>query len=280
MQMALLNDALETVRRRMRGFEPLGAVILGSGWGVGTAAFSVRDTLPYADIPGMGAPTVGGHAGRLLRVAGPAADYLVFDGRRHWYEGCGWEPVALPVYLAARLGARVLILTNAAGGIGPACAPGDVMVIEDHVNLLGANPLAGSHDPVWGPRFPDMTAVYDAPLRALFDRAAREEDLTLRRGMYAAMPGPSYETPAEVRALAALGVDAVGMSTVPEAILGHAAGLRVGALSLITNTAAGRDGALDHAEVLDCAGQRAAALRALLDRILALLPELPAKDAP
>jgi purine-nucleoside phosphorylase len=280
MNMDVLNRAWDVVRAHMTACEPLAAVTLGSGWGVGADGFTVRDALPYSEIPGMGAPTVGGHAGRLLWGAGVAGDILVFDGRRHWYEGLGWEPIAIPVYLAARFGARALILTNAAGGIGADRAPGDVMAIDDHVNLLGANPLAGPHDPAWGPRFPDMTAVYDAQLRALFDRAAEGAGLALRHGVYAALTGPSYETPAEVRALAALGVDAVGMSTVPEAILGHAAGLRVGALSLVTNAAAGQGPAPDHDMVLDCAARRAADLRTLLGRILDLLPALPPKDTP
>ena len=275
MNMDILNAALAAVRNRFSGARPLGVVILGSGWGVSVDAFTVRKAIDFASVPGMGAPTVSGHAGRLLWADCGGAECLIADGRRHAYEGLGWEPVAIPVFLAKQLGATFLILTNAAGGIRRDLSPGSIMIIDDHINLMGAHPLAGPQDALWGPRFPDMTAVYDEPLRKHFDETARRRDIPVHHGVYAAMSGPSYETPAEVRALAGLGAEAVGMSTVPEAILAHAAGLRVGALSLITNAAAGVAGAtLDHAEVLDQARARERTLQDFLTAVLSTLPTL------
>lgn len=159
--------------------------------------------------------------------------------------------MAFPVYLCAALGCRDLILTNAAGGLHAEYSPGDLMLIEDHINAMGVNPLIGPHIPVWGPRFPEMSAVYNPGLKSILDSAAKEAGVILRHGVYAAVSGPNYETPAEVRALRQTGADAVGMSTVPEAILGHAAGLRVAGLSCIANHAAGvRQSVLSHHDVV------------------------------
>jgi purine-nucleoside phosphorylase len=238
--------------------------------------------VPYSGIPLLSTPTVAGHAGHLAHIRQDSVDTLVFCGRKHWYEGYGWEPVALPVFVAARLGAPFLLLTNAAGGVHPELAPGWAVLVTDHINLMGASPLVGPHDPVWGPRFPDMTRVYDECVGTLLAECLFETGMKFRHGVYAAVSGPSYETPAEVRALRHLGADAVGMSTVPEAILGRAAGLRTAAVSMIANRAAGlaRGASLDHSEVLRTAADSVAAAGKALSLFLARLPGLAGPVSP
>jgi purine-nucleoside phosphorylase len=235
----LLNKAAETVARQWPDARPRCGLICGSGWSEVVGAFESKGVIEYGQIPGLGVPGVVGHAGRLVRAAGPGPETLIFQGRRHWYEGEGWTPIALPVFILKKLGASILVVTNAAGGIRKDLKPGDLMVLDDHINFLGANPLIGPHQPVWGPRFPDQSQVYDAKLRALADRAGRAAGVKPAHGVYLAGSGPTYETPAEIRAYRALGADAVGMSTVPEALLAHAAGIRVLGISCITNFAAG-----------------------------------------
>lgn len=223
-------------------------VILGSGWGDVLQADRVEAIVPYGELPGYGASTVAGHSGELRLLTLSGRRVLVFCGRRHYYEGCTLDQVIYPVELMRVLGIRTVLLTNAAGGLNPEYRPGDLMAITDHLNLTGISPLRGPHRPEWGARFPDMTHVYDPEL------TARLMDLGgdgMRGGVYAFSTGPAYETPAEVRALRALGGDAVGMSTVPEATLARACGMRVAALSCITNLAAGLTAnPLSHAEVL------------------------------
>lgn len=233
-----LEKALEAVAGRWPKARPRCGLILGSGWTEVAEAFDIEDTLDYDGIPGLGKTGVAGHAGRLVLGRASGLEVLVFQGRRHWYEGEGWTPIALPVFLLKRMGATVLLLTNAAGGIRKGFKPGDLMIIEDQINLMD-NPLIGAHHPFWGPRFPDQSAVYDVRLRGLLERAGRAAAVPLRRGVYLGSTGPAYETPAEVRMFRILGADAVGMSTVHEAMLAHAAGLRVAGISCITNLAAG-----------------------------------------
>lgn len=224
-------------------------VILGSGLGGLAEAVQPDAEIPYAEVPGFGEARVEGHAGRL-RIGGlEGVDALVMAGRVHLYEGHSPAVVAHPVRVARRLGAEILFVTNAAGGIAPGLEPGSLMLIEDHINLMGANPLSG---PVFGgeERFPDMTRAYDPELADLFAARAADLGVPVERGVYCAVSGPSFETPAEVRMLGRLGADAVGMSTVPEVIAARAQGMRVVGLSLITNRAAGLSaGPLDHAEV-------------------------------
>ncbi|MDI6773781.1 MAG: purine-nucleoside phosphorylase [Verrucomicrobiota bacterium] len=257
---------------------PLCAVILGSGFAGLVEGLPAAATLPYSAIPGLGQPGVEGHQGRLLLIEWEKAGVLVFQGRRHWHEGQGWAPVAIPVYLAHRLGCSSLILTNAAGAINRDFRPGDFMVIDDHVNLMGGNPLIGPRDPAWGPRFPDQRRVYCPRLRGLLDDAASNLGLSLRHGVYAAMPGPFYETPAEIRALRALGVDAVGMSTAPEASLACSLGLKTAAISCISNMAAGVDVAFSHDDVVAAVAAALPRLKALLARLIQRLP-VPAPRA-
>lgn len=234
----VLDCAWQTVRQRWPTAKPACGLICGSGWSDVVAAFETRDVLEYAKIPGLGAPGVVGHAGKLVWGQLAGIETFIFQGRRHYYEGEGWTPVALPVYLLKKFGAQALVLTNAAGGIRSDLKPGDLMLIADHINNIGS-PLLGPHNIVWGPRFPDQTTVYDTALRAAADRASKAAGVPLKSGVYLASPGPAYETPAEIRAYRTLGADAVGMSTVPEAQLANAAGMRVLAISCITNFAAG-----------------------------------------
>lgn len=224
------------------------AVILGSGWGEVLAPETVYAKVSYADLPGLGNASVEGHRGEMLLVRLAGRRVLLFSGRRHYYEGCSLQQVVYPIRLLKALGIKRLLITNAAGGINETFHPGDLMVLTDHLNFTGLNPLRGAHDPTWCTRFPDMTHVYDTEwVRLLLDLGGE----TMRKGVYVFSPGPSYETPAEIRAYRALGADAVGMSTVPEAIMAHAGGIRVAAISCITNMAAGLHASpLVHEEVL------------------------------
>jgi purine-nucleoside phosphorylase len=246
----MLERAVNVVRDTWPSAQPHCGLILGSGWSEVADAFNVFKTVPYVRIPGLGKPGVEGHSGRLVWAEASGVETLIFQGRRHWYEGEGWTPVALPVYLLKALGAKIVLLTNAAGGVRADLKPGSLMVIDDHINMMSANPLLGPHHPSWGARFPDQTAVYDSQLRQLLDKAGTAAGEKLAHGVYMAGSGPAYETPAEIRAFRTLGADAVGMSTVPEALLAHAAGLRVAGLSCISNSAAGVTGQpLSHEEV-------------------------------
>ncbi|MDA0578003.1 MAG: purine-nucleoside phosphorylase [Verrucomicrobia bacterium] len=270
----ILKAGAAHVRKGLPQARPRWAIILGSGWGVVAEAFKASATIPYAEIPGYGETQVAGHAGRLILAQHQGTDLLIFQGRRHWYEGAGWEPVAMPIAIARSLGISTIVLTNAAGGIRSDLHPGDIMVIDDHINALGASPLIGPHDPFWGPRFPDMSTVYRRPLRQLLDRAARQLDHPVAHGVYLASSGPAYETPAEIRAFERLGADAVGMSTVPEAILANAAGMQVVGLSCITNFAAGvMDTPLSHSEVIEETQRAQAPMRRLITTFFDLLAE-------
>jgi purine-nucleoside phosphorylase len=229
---------------------------MGTGWREVVDSFQVDHVLGYSDIPELGATQVAGHGGELMLAHHAGVNLLVFSGRRHWYEGAGWDPIAFPVALARTLGTQGILLTNSAGGIRSDLTAGTLMVIDDHINLMGVNPLVGPALPFWGPRFPDLSRLYDPAYRTLLDSAARNAGVAVAHGVYLSVPGPSYETPAEIGAFRRLGADAVGMSTVPEAILAHAAGLRVAGLSCIANVAAGSTTTLSHSDVL--AGARAA----------------------
>ncbi|MBP5285356.1 MAG: purine-nucleoside phosphorylase [Kiritimatiellae bacterium] len=226
-------------------------IMLGSGWGDALKADAAILSISYSDIPGFGASTVAGHAGefRLFQLHGKIV--AAWCGRRHYYEGVGWEPVVLPVEMLRRMGCEKILLTNAAGGIDPGLRPGDFVVIRDHVNLLGLGPLIGPAREEWGPRFPDMTAIYTKHLAELLHAAANRLGIRAKDGVYAFNAGPCYETPAEIRAYAALGASVVGMSTVPEAVFAKACGMKVAGVSLVSNLAAGiAGGSLSHEEVV------------------------------
>ena len=246
----ILSESAKIVRRHFKGCRPACGLILGSAWEAALDVFSVKKRLAYASLPALGKTTVAGHAGVLMWAELAGVETLIFQGRHHWYEGFGWEPVAWPVYILKEFGARAVVLTNSAGGIRPGLKRGKFMAIADHINLMGVNPLHGRHDDFWGKRFVDQTRVYDPGLMSLWKQSARKLKISLVEGVYLAVPGPVYETPAEINAFRKLGADAVGMSTVPEAILANAAGLRVAGLSFIANVAAGRGAAcLDHENV-------------------------------
>lgn len=263
-----VEAAADVVRSRC-GPLPQTALILGSGLGDFADTLTSAVTLPYGDLPHWPASKVVGHAGRL--VVGNAAGRRVaaLAGRAHAYEGHPLSVVVFATRVMGRLGVRELLLTNAAGGINTSFARGALMVIDDHINLLGSNPLVGDNDERFGPRFPDMTEVYSKRLRRVADDAAAAKGLSVAHGVYAALGGPSYETPAEIRYLRTIGADAVGMSTVPEAIAARHIGLDVLGLSCITNMAAGvLPEPLNHEEVLETARQVRGSFIALLEGII------------
>lgn len=272
MNTSLFDDAFRSLPAPCTDRTPDCGLILGSGWSQALSADAPLAEIAYDRIPGLGANTVVGHAGRFVLFERHGARVAAFLGRRHWYEGAGWEPVVLPVELLRRLGTQNLLITNAAGGISPNLKPGDLMLIRDHINSVGLNPLTGPVLPGWGPRFPDQSRVYDPGLTDRLRQASRDTDTPLSDGIYVFTAGPGYETPAEIRAYAGMGGDAVGMSTVPEAIVANAAGMRTAALSCITNMAAGISGPhLSHEEVLEQTRATAPVMSALLDAFLARL---------
>lgn len=248
------------------------AVILGSGLGGFERRVEHAVVVPYEDV-GLPAPSVAGHAGDLVVGTLHGRAVAVLAGRAHYYEGHDLETAVLAVRVMAAMGVRFLLLSNAAGGIRPAFRAGDLMLLTDHVNMMGANPLRGPNLDLLGPRFPDMTAAYDPDLRERFLSAARWLEIDLHQGVYLAVSGPTYETPAEIRAFATLGADAVGMSTVPEVIAAQHAGLRVAAVSCITNMAAGLSGGLlSHDEVKAVGAAAGARLSDLVAQVIADLP--------
>ncbi len=261
--------AVEVIRARRPGFAPRVGLILGSGLGGIADALEDATAIAYAELPGFPRASVEGHAGRLVlgKLAGVRVACL--QGRVHLYEGVAAAAVnALPRTLKA-LGCELLILTNASGALRPELAPGSVVLIEDHINLLGQSPLVGVNDAAIGPRFPDLSEVYDRALRARLQGVAGRLGIELPGGVYLATLGPAFETPAEIRAFRALGADLVGMSTVPEAISARHCGLKVLGLSIVTNLAAGLAAhPLSHAETLTEAAGAAATLQRLLTGLL------------
>jgi purine-nucleoside phosphorylase len=261
--------AVGALRGRLPGFRPRAAIVLGSGLGALAEAVEDPIRIPYADISGFPLPTVHGHAGEL--VAGTIAEVPVIlqSGRFHLYEGHAPDTVVLPVRLFAELGAEVLVVTNAAGGLRPTFRPPLLMLIADHLNLLWRNPLIGAV--VGGEaRFPDMSEPYDRDLRATARTVARNAGVALEEGVYAAVLGPSYETPAEIRMLQRIGADAVGMSTVPEVLAARARGLRVLGISSITNAGAGITGEpLSHEDVLQAGRYLASGLETIVRGVVA-----------
>jgi homotetrameric cytidine deaminase len=266
------RTAVDVIRARLPGFTPRIGLILGSGLGGIAAAIENATAIDYADLPGFPRPGVEGHAGQLVLGRLGGVDVACLQGRVHLYEGMPAAAVnVLPRTLKA-LGCETLILTNAAGSLRPEIEPGALALIEDHINLLGHNPLLGPNDAAVGLRFPDMSEVYDRDLRARAQAVAARLGIPLRSGVYLATLGPSFETPAEIRAFRALGAELVGMSTVPEAISARHCGLNVLGFSIVTNLAAGlTDQALSHEQTLAVAAQAADRLRRLL---VGLLEEL------
>src|SRR5580693_8774126 len=249
-------------------------LVLGSGLGSFADDLSDAVRIPYGDIPGFPRSTAVGHAGQLVIGNSGDVPVAVMQGRVHLYEGYSAAEVAFPTRVLGRTGVRALILTNAAGGINVEYGQGALVIVRDHINLQGQNPLTGANDERFGPRFPDLTYTYAKRYREIALEEAQRLAIPLREGVYAALAGPSYETPAEIRYLRTMGADLVGMSTVPEAIAARHMGIKVLAISCVTNMAAGiLDQVLDHKEVMETGervkGQFIALLRAVLPRIAA-----------
>ncbi|GGF21701.1 purine nucleoside phosphorylase [Aliidongia dinghuensis] len=268
-----IEDAVHNIGERRPGFRPRVAFVLGSGLGQVAERIEAPTRISYAELPGFPVPTVAGHAGSLVlgRLAG--VDVLCLNGRVHAYEGGdGAERLKVLVRTVKQSGAEVLVLTNAAGSLRPEVGPGSLVLIRDHINMLGFNPLQGPNDEAWGPRFFSMRDAYDPALAARFHEAARAAGIALPDGVYLAYPGPNFETPAEIRAFRTLGADLVGMSTVPEVLVARHCGLTVAALSAVTNLAEGMSEVTpSHAETLEQGAKIAQSLEKL---ILAFLESL------
>ncbi len=267
-----VHAAAAVVRARIGGRAPQVGLILGSGLGGFADRLEDAVAIDYAELPGFPVSRVHGHAGRLVVGRRGGAMCVAMKGRVHLYEGHGAVEVAFPARVLVALGARVLLVTNAAGGLRPEWSPGTLMLIRDHIDLLRDHALRGPNDERLGPRFPDMTTAYAPGLRALVKEVAAAQGVALEEGVYVAMPGPTYETPAEVRMLQGLGADATGMSTVPEVVVARHMGARVIGVSCITNKAAGITGEpLSHDEVTETATRVRATFEGLLDGILVAL---------
>ncbi len=259
-----LAETISAVRARVAVTPKIG-LVLGSGLGAFADSLSDLVKVPYAELPHLPASKVVGHAGNLCFGRVEDVPVIAMQGRVHLYEGHPIWQVVHGVRVMAKLGVSAVLVTNAAGGLEADWAPGDLMVVTDHLNLMGQHPLAGPNEDELGTRFPDMTSAYDPELRAMVEGVAREEKIALRHGVYAGLMGPSYETPAEIRMFKVLGAQAVGMSTVPEVIALRHMRTRVAALSCITNLAAGISKTpLDHKEVEETARARRADLERLL----------------
>jgi purine-nucleoside phosphorylase len=265
-----VDQAVAEIRQRAGGATPDVAIVLGSGLGDFAGQLKDAVSIPYGDIPNFPASKVIGHEGRLVIGTLGGKRVAALSGRAHFYEGHDLCTVTFAARVIGRLGVKVLILTNAAGGVNVKLTPGMLMVMDDHINLLGSNPLVGPNEDQFGPRFPDMTEVYSKRLRGLADAVAARQGLPIGHGVYVAVHGPSYETPAEIRAFRTLGADAVGMSTVPEAIAARHMGVEVLGISCITNAAAGvLPQPLNHSEVMEVAQRVKGAFAALLEGIIA-----------
>jgi xanthosine phosphorylase len=261
--------AAAAIAARAPGFAPRAGLVLGSGLDGVAAAIAARAKLSYRDIPGFPAPSVSGHAGEAVLGLFAGIPIVCLKGRAHYYEGAPASQVSTPIRTLRLLGCEILVLTNAAGALRADFAPGSLMLIADHINLMGTNPLVGPNEDAFGPRFPALDDAYDAALRAQMRRAAARTGVALAEGVYLACLGPNFETAAEVRAFARLGADAVGMSTAPETIIARHCGLRVVGVSVITNLATGLGGQThSHAETLAAAERAADDLTRLIGAFL------------
>jgi purine-nucleoside phosphorylase len=246
----ILEQTCKDIKKYWPNAKPFGSFVLGSGWGDVIKAFTVKDEISYEKITGLGKAGVVGHASKLSLAEIDGKEFFIFQGRRHCYEGEGWTPVVIPAYVTKHFGASILFLTNAAGGIS--YDPGDLMIISDHINFMGSNPLSGPQNDAFGPRFADQTTVWKPELREILKKASANTGVELKEGTYLAFSGPTYETPAEIQFAKVIGADAVGMSTVPEAMLGNAMGIKVAGISCITNHCAGiSKNPLSHKEVIE-----------------------------
>jgi len=267
----VMAAAAEALRAKISKAPEVG-LILGSGLGGLADEISNPVYVPYDTLEGFPVSTVEGHAGRFVIGEFEGRSVIAMQGRFHYYEGYDIGAVAMPVYVMKLLGVTHLLLTNAAGGVNTGYEPGDLMLIEDHLNLSGHNPLIGPNDERFGPRFPDASEVYDRVLNVEIRALAKSMGIRLQRGVYAMSPGPSYETPAEVRMARIIGADAVGMSTVPEALVANHCGMKTVGISCITNMAAGiLDQPLHHGEVVETAERVKSTFTALVKAVVPIL---------
>jgi purine-nucleoside phosphorylase len=263
------ENAARTIRARVAEGAKI-AIVLGSGLGGFAEDFTESVAIPYQEIPGFVSSTAQGHVGSLVAGKIEGVPVVAMQGRVHYYEGYSLEQVTFPIRTFKLLGINTLILTNAAGGIDVQLSQGALMVISDHLNLMGVNPLRGPNDDRFGPRFPDQSEVYTRELQELVIEESRALGITTRRGIYAALSGPSYETPAEIHMLRAFGADAVGMSTVPEAIIARHMGMKILGISCITNMAAGiSENPINHDEVMETGQRVRETFTKLLRRVIA-----------
>jgi len=266
-----IEEAADYIRKKL-AITPEVGLVLGSGLGVLAERMENAVRIPYGDIPHFPVSTVEGHAGELVAGYAAGRPVILMNGRFHLYEGYGVQAITLPVRVMRALGVDKLVMTNAAGGVNLSFQPGDLMLIEDHINLTGMNPLIGPNDAKLGPRFPDMSEAYSKRCRAIAAEVAEEKGIRLVRGVYLGLLGPTFETPAEIRMARTLGADAVGMSTVNEVIAARHAGIEVLGISCISNMAAGiLPQPLSHQEVMETAEQ---VKEQFLGLVLAILPKL------
>ncbi len=266
---ALVDACAAVVKARTKNFQPKVALILGSGLGDFADTLKDKVAIPYSELPNFPQSSVPGHAGRLVMGTRDGVPVMAMQGRVHFYEGYAPWQVAFPARVLCSFKPLALVVTNAAGGINLGFKVGDLMAISDHLNLSGWNPLVGPNEEKLGPRFPDMSHAYDPALLAVLEGCAASEKISLRKGIYAQLSGPSYETPAEIRMLRTLGADAVGMSTVPEVIVASHMGVKVAGVSCVTNLAAGiGTQKLSHEEVSETANQVKDVFMRLLGRFV------------
>lgn len=263
--------AAEYIRARVSASPTIG-LVLGSGLGGYADTLEDAVRIPYSEIPNFPVPTIAGHSGALVFGKKCGKDVVVLQGRIHYYEGLPQQEITLPIRVLAALGVKTVVLTNACGGVNLGFKPGDLMLIADHINYSGANPLIGPNMDEFGPRFPDMSDLYTASLRAKIKEKAAAAGIALQEGVYAMYSGPNYETPAEIRMFRTIGADAVGMSTVPEAIVAAHCGMQVVGISCITNMAAGvLPTKLSHAEVTETANRVKEVFQKLVDLVVGIV---------
>lgn len=266
-----IKTAAEYIRARV-SMRPTIGLVLGSGLGEYADTLEDAVRIAYSEIPNFPIPTIPGHSGALVIGKKCGREVVVLQGRIHYYEGLPQQEITLPIRVLAALGVKTVVLTNACGGVNLAFKPGDLMLISDHINYSGANPLIGPNMDEFGPRFPDMSDLYTASLRRQIKQKAQESGISLREGVYAMYSGPNYETPAEIRMFRILGADTVGMSTVPEAIVAGHCGMQVVGVSCVTNMAAGvLPVKLSHEEVTETANRVKKVFQKLIDLIVEIL---------
>ena len=263
-----MESTVNYIKEKIRDFRPEIGIILGSGLGDFADGFE-SIIIPYNDIPGFEKSNVQGHKGQLVFAQINGKKVVMMQGRYHFYEGYSMQTVTFPVKVMKKLGVKTLIITNAAGAVTPEFTPGDLMLITDHINFMGTNPLIGKNDETLGTRFPDMSEVYSKELIQKAEAIAQKLNINYQKGVYAATTGPSYETPSEVKMFRMLGANAVGMSTAPEAIVANYCGLKILGISCLTNYAAGvSETPLNHQEVIDTANRVKESFKNLLSEIL------------